>query len=129
MANIRQRVYLTICRKIRNVVIQKTAGFSFYEVSNQALSKAINDQFTLYETNSALSFPFIVRIIAINIHYPSHTLQSNQTLGIRLLEEQSLLSQLTTRLAQIQNYVQQYQSNAVSYAQQRGELEGTMASR
>lgn len=115
-------------RKIKNVAVQQVALFRFYEISNKALLTAINTQFQTYES-SISSFPFIVRIISINIHYPGETLRSKDTLGVRLLEQQSLLNQLTTQLSQIRGYVQDYSAQTTSYAQKRGEIEGQIASR
>ena len=61
---------MTLCRKIRNVVIQSVALYKFYSLSNKALANTINTEFTTYSTNSQLNFPFDVTVIGINIHYP-----------------------------------------------------------
>jgi uncharacterized protein YlxW (UPF0749 family) len=111
------------------VVVQQMAAFRFYQLSNRALSAAIDSQFNRYETTTALTFPFAVRTIAINLRYPTHTLQANDTLGVRLLEQQSLLSQLNTQLTDLQTAIQKYESSAKGYAERRASIDATMASR
>jgi uncharacterized protein YlxW (UPF0749 family) len=88
------------------------ASFRFYQLSNKALYAAINKQFNDYETTSTLKFPFAVRAIAINLRYPTQTLQANDTLGVKLLEQQSLLSQLNTQLTDLQAAILKYESSA-----------------
>ena len=61
------------------------------------------------------------------MHYPNTT-RDNKTLGVRLLEASSLLSQLNTQKALVDTYVAQYQSPAQGYARQCGELMGRMKS-
>lgn len=105
------------------------AVFRFYQLSNKALSAAINQQFNLYETTTALSFPFTVRTIAINLRYPTQTLQANGSLGVKLLEQQSLLSQLNTQLTDLQTAIRKYESSAKGYAERRGSIDATMSNR
>jgi hypothetical protein len=102
------------------------ALFRFYQLSNRALSTAINAQFNAYETNTALAFPFQVRAIGISVRYPAH---NNATLGVRLLEQQSLLSQLSTQLAEVQGFIQQYQTPTLAYAVRRADIEAQMVNR
>jgi hypothetical protein len=128
MAYLYQRVTNYRRRKIKNVVIQQVANFRFYQISNQVLSGAINTQFSAYQTSS-LSFPFVVTVIGINIHYPDRIRLVNDTLGVKLLEQQSLLNQLNNQLTQVQTYIKSYQTPTINYATQRGQIEGQMVSR
>ena len=129
MVGLHPRVRSGRCRKVKNVVVQQMATFRFYQLSNKALSAAINQQFNVYETTTALNFPFTVRTIAINLHYPTQTLQANDTLGVKLLEQQSLLSQLNTQLIDLQATIQIYEPSAKAYAEQRATIDATMSNR
>ena len=99
MADLHQRVNIFRFRKIRNVIVQVVAGFKFYQITNQALASTINNQFTSYQTNTQLNYPFTISIIGINVRYPKNTMELNDTLGIKLLKETSRLDQLTNQLA------------------------------
>lgn len=75
-----------IKEKIKNVVIQAVATFKFYQLTNKALSTSINTQFTNYLASTQYSYPFLVTAIGINIHYPSKTMETTETLGVKLLK-------------------------------------------
>jgi len=66
-------------------VVHEVAKFKFYEITNKKLLDSINAKFQAYETTISLSYPFMIRVISINIIYPEQTIQANDTLGIKLL--------------------------------------------
>jgi hypothetical protein len=57
---------------------------------------------------------------SINIRYPQGEKLSKETLGVKLLEKQSLLNQLKTHLTQLQSYISLYSPQVVTYSQLRG---------
>ena len=56
-------------------------------------------------------------------------MQANDTLGVKLLEQQSLLSQLNTQLIDLQATIQIYEPSAKAYAEQRATIDATMSNR
>ncbi len=69
-------------------MIQQIAALRFYAITNKALTTAINNQFSLYQSSTNYSYPFLISIVGINVRYPDSgigSILSNNTLGVRLL--------------------------------------------
>ena len=100
-------------------MIQAVATFKFYKLTNKALATSINSQFTSYLASTQYSYPFLVTAVGINIHYPSKTMTSNETLGVKLLKETSKLQQLNTELALLNSNLAIYQPYINNYTTAR----------